>query len=88
MESGEWRGKSDNDPLSTTHYPLFSVRTPTALVTDLGTEFGVEIDGSGVSRAYVFQGKVELRPAEGNNVVLLARASRLASNGAQVKLSP
>jgi hypothetical protein len=40
---------------------LFSVRTPTALVTDLGTEFSVEVDKSGASRAHVYQGKVEVR---------------------------
>jgi probable HAF family extracellular repeat protein len=42
---------------------LFFVRTPTAVVTDLGTEFGVEVDKSGASRAHVFQGSVELRRA-------------------------
>ena len=36
-------------PLSTIHYPLFSVRTPTAVVTDLGTEFGVEVDRQGLT---------------------------------------
>jgi hypothetical protein len=40
---------------------LFSVRTPTAIVTDLGTEFGVEVDKSGATKSHVFQGKVELR---------------------------
>ena len=30
-------------PLSTLHSPLFTIRTPTATVTDLGTEFGVEV---------------------------------------------
>jgi hypothetical protein len=44
---------------------LFSVRTPTVVVSDLGTEFGVEVDRSGISRAHVFQGKVEVRPADG-----------------------
>ena len=44
-------------------YPLFSVRTPTAIVTDLGTEFGVEVDRSGGNRSHVFRGKVELRSA-------------------------
>ena len=43
------------------HSQLFSVRTPTAVVTDLGTEFGVEVDKSGATRSYVFRGKVELR---------------------------
>ena len=49
-------------PLSTIHYPLFSVRTPTAVVTDLGTEFGVEVDGSGSTKSRVFQGRIQLRP--------------------------
>jgi hypothetical protein len=40
---------------------LFSVRTPTAIVTDFGTEFGVEVDKSGATKSHVFQGKVELR---------------------------
>ena len=35
--------------LSPAPCPLFSVRTPTAIVTDLGTEFGVEVDESGVT---------------------------------------
>ena len=47
--------------LSTLDSRLFSVRTPTAIVTDLGTEFGVEVERSGVTRSHVFQGKVELR---------------------------
>ncbi len=45
--------------------PKFVVRTPTAVVTDLGTEFGVEVDRSGGSRTRVFRGKVEVRPAGG-----------------------
>ncbi len=47
--------------------PLFSVRTPTAVVTDLGTEFGVEVDESGCSLTHVFQGKVEVRLAGDGN---------------------
>jgi hypothetical protein len=43
--------------------PLFSVRTPTAIVTDLGTEFAVEVEKSGASRAHVFLGTVEVRAA-------------------------
>ena len=54
---------SDHYPLATSHYPLFSVRTPTAVVTDLGTEFGVEVDKSGATKSHVFRGKVELRVA-------------------------
>jgi len=46
--------------LTPSHSPLFTVRTPTALITDLGTEFGVEVDRSGATRSYVFQGSVKL----------------------------
>jgi hypothetical protein len=53
--------------LSTRHAPLFFVRTPTAVVTDLGTEFGVEVDRSGATRSHVFRGRVVLRLAGDNN---------------------
>ena len=39
---------------------LFIVRTPTAVVTDLGTEFGVEVDPAGATISHVFQGKIEV----------------------------
>ena len=39
----------------------FAVRTPTAIVTDLGTEFGVEVPNSGDVTVHVFEGKVECR---------------------------
>jgi hypothetical protein len=39
----------------------FAVRTPTAIVTDLGTEFGVEVDGSGNTTSHVYRGSVRLQ---------------------------
>ena len=39
----------------------FAIRTPTAIVTDLGTEFGVEVDDKGCTASRVFRGVVELR---------------------------
>jgi hypothetical protein len=39
---------------------LFSVRTPTAVVTDLGTEFGVEVSRKGATETHVFEGKVRI----------------------------
>ncbi len=39
--------------------PMFAVRTPSAVVTDLGTEFGVEVSKNGDSECHVFQGVVE-----------------------------
>lgn len=59
--SGE--GSAAREAAAKDHAPLFTVRTPTATVTDVGTEFGVEVDASGASKAYVFRGKVELRLA-------------------------
>ena len=47
--------------------PLFAVRTPTATVTDLGTEFGVEVDAQGRTESHVFVGAV--------------RVQRMAANG-------
>ncbi len=67
-------------PLS--HSPtLFSVRTPTAIVTDLGTEFGVEVNNAGETRSHVFCGKVVLAALaadgeeQGRKVVLEANQS-------------
>ncbi len=39
----------------------FAVRTPTALVTDLGTEFAVEVDRQGGTTSHVFRGSVYVR---------------------------
>jgi hypothetical protein len=39
----------------------FAVRTPTAVVTDLGTEFGVEVDGQGLTTSHVFRGLVRVQ---------------------------
>jgi hypothetical protein len=52
-----------NPSRSTIHHPLFTIKTPTATVTDLGTEFGVEVDKQGGTTSHVFRGLVELRPA-------------------------
>lgn len=41
-------------------HSYFAVRTPTATVTDLGTEFGVEVDKRGVTDVQVFTGTVEV----------------------------
>lgn len=47
---------------------LFVVRTPTATVTDLGTEFGVEVSKEGATTSHVFRGSVRLQvPASGAN---------------------
>ena len=54
-------GKTHSSAFSLQPSALFAVRTPTATVTDLGTEFGVEVEQSGATRSHVFQGSVEVR---------------------------
>ncbi len=49
-----------------THH-LFAVRTPTAVVTDLGTEFGVEVARTGITTSHVFRGSVSVRLAGGGD---------------------
>ena len=45
----------------------FVVRTPTAIVTDLGTEFGVEVSKEGHTTSHVYRGSVRLQviPSDG-----------------------
>ena len=49
----------DPHPSSLIFHPLFSVRTPTATVTDLGTEFGVEVGSDSQVAVHVFVGTVQ-----------------------------
>jgi len=56
--------------------PEFAVRTPTAVVTDLGTEFGVAVDKAGATTSHVFRGAIQVQAVssdgkpEGKTVVL------------------
>jgi hypothetical protein len=52
--------------LSTLNSGLFAVRTPTAVVTDLGTEFGVEVSKEGNTTSYVFRGAASVRLGDGS----------------------
>ncbi len=53
-----------NPSLSTIHYPLFTIKTPTATVTDLGTEFGVNVDREGITETEVFVGEISVASAD------------------------
>jgi hypothetical protein len=61
-ETGGQELVANGGTLATRHSPLattlFAIRTPTAIVSDLGTEFGVEVVSGGITRSYVFRGKV------------------------------
>ena len=48
-------------PLSSLPSPLFVIRTPTATVTDLGTEFSVEVSRDKITVMHVIRGAVEVR---------------------------
>ena len=54
--------------VATGHWPLFTIKTPTAIVTDLGTEFGVEVDKHGLTTSHVFRGlvRVQMVAVDGN----------------------
>lgn len=61
--------ENQKSSLATNHWPLatssnpFVIRTPRAIITDLGTEFGVEVNGSGVTETHVFAGTVKMAPS-------------------------
>ena len=57
-ESGSRENRSGD---STSSAPLFAVRTPLAVVTDLGTEFGVIVGEDGDTATHVIEGRVELK---------------------------
>jgi hypothetical protein len=65
---------------------LFVIRTPTALVTDLGTEFGVEVKESGSTGTHVFRGVVEVQPAALGD--RRGKATRLAENESAIVNRP
>ncbi len=46
--------------VETTAAKGFAIRTPTAIVTDLGTEFGIEVDANGDTTSHVFRGAIEV----------------------------
>ena len=55
----------------------FSIETPSTLVVDQGTEFGVEVDASGRTGVVVFEGLVDLsRPKSTENPSLIKRLSQ------------
>ncbi len=70
-----------SNPQSLIPNPLFAVRTPSATVTDLGTEFGVEVAKNGRTLTHVFRGSVQLqaKASDGKTVsevrILQANAS-------------
>ena len=73
------------------NHKLFTISTPTAIVNDLGTEFGVEVGPKSGTQVCVMQGRVVLQPsaAGATESVLLERGqfSRVNAGGMLVKRS-
>jgi hypothetical protein len=85
VRSGGIGDAAENQKSEIRNQKLFAVRTPTATVTDLGTEFGVEVDASGQLDVHVFQGVVECGvPATAG---VAAQAIRLTEEGA-LRIAP
>ena len=68
---------------------LFAIRTPTAVVTDLGTEFGVEVNDEGATDTRVFTGRVQVAvtSANGNGQTQVISAGQSAHVGKDLTLS-
>ncbi len=95
VASGQWpvADESRNPSRPTTHYPLFTIKTPTAIVTDLGTEFGVDVKKNGETTSHVFRGSVKVQrlgdqgEPKGDERVLRANESvRVERRGDQSEL--
>ncbi len=92
----EKRGEgSESNPQSLIPNPLFAIRTPTAVVTDLGTEFGVEVSGEGTTTSRVFRGSVKVlasggtagSPGSGREVILRENESARVEGGDEPRIT-
>ena len=82
LSIGKLTGKVENETARG-----FSVHTPTATVTDLGTEFGVEVSELGVSDVIVFAGIVDLaKRTSGESIRLSAGGKSAARVDAGLKI--
>jgi hypothetical protein len=83
-----------SNPQSPTLNPLFSIRTPTAVVNDLGTEFGVEVGKDQQAVVEVFQGRVSLVPSAGRDshkepmLVTAGQTVHLSADGSRMTGPP
>ena len=57
----EKHGPPPSSPGIPVSSPLFTIRTPTAVVSNLGTEFGVDVNKRGKTLVQVFQGDVMMQ---------------------------
>jgi hypothetical protein len=90
---GKLTGKLEKSVSSSSfilHPSSFTIHTPTAAVTDLGTEFGVEVAPHKFTQVCVLEGQVELRSsaaAAPATTLKKGQSSRLDASGKVVRLS-
>ena len=58
------KSRAANQKSEILNHKLFVVRTPTAIVTDLGTEFGVDVSLDGDCEVHVLKGRVQTEPCD------------------------
>ena len=64
-KKAEVKASDTEESQSTTPGSPFTIRTPTATVTDLGTEFGIEVNRQGMTASRVFRGSIQVQPLGG-----------------------
>ena len=84
---GPGSGKTRPSAFSLQPSALFAVRTPTAIVTDLGTEFGVEVEKSGATRSHVFQGSVEVRSSNSRRLTTSGEPMEILRAGQSARVA-
>jgi hypothetical protein len=87
LPSGRLTGK-----ITTPNAKGFTVRTPTATVIDVGTEFGIEVGKTGETTSHVFRGAVNLvtmtASGESTNFILSQNASARVERSREHQDSP
>jgi hypothetical protein len=90
LSLGKLTGKLEKSISSSSfilHPSSFTIHTPTATVTDLGTEFGVEVSDSGATETNVFVGAVQVARIGGKNAADAPATVVRAGQFAQVAAS-
>ena len=88
-EVRDQRSEPANQKSEIRNQKSFAVRTPTAIVTDLGTEFGVEVARDGTTETHVFSGKVVIasptdEKTRAERIVTAGNAARVAQRDRRV----
>lgn len=74
-------GIRPNQKSEITNQKSFTIATPTATITDLGTEFGVHVDSRGNTLSHVFRGSVRMTPTGSKRSIAQAAVLRAGQTG-------